>query len=305
MNRFGLRLLAVILLLQGVVAAQQVFRVDDLEFYGKRFFDALREERVPKLQGGMFDFYELAQQFDTMTVKNARRIVKQHHKARANQYAVLASIMYRPLSNVFGITYDVSRIRDPQKFFTSAAGVELFLRIMNDYVIDDGTLDAQLLLALLSIFEESVIPEASAYIKSILMEYIVAYIIAHPFKKAEHRKQIIYRTMGILMFAYYPYQVSRDESAMMWQEAKSNPNNLIHKFGNMTYEKYHQIVTRGVNMISTLTNSGTTLQERTMFNQFLLRNIFNNNQERFTQTVNASRTFLRSDQFMVDIFIPY
>ncbi|NIZ41195.1 hypothetical protein PVA45_06730 [Entomospira entomophila] len=303
MNR--LRLLISVVLFQSVLGAQQVLRVDDLELYGERFFHALREGSVPRISGGMFDFYDLAHRFETMSVKDAKRIVKHHHKDRVNQYAVLASIVYRPMSNVFGITYDLSRVRDPQKFFTSAAGVELFLAIMNDYVTDDGKLDAQLLLSLLSLFEDSIIPEASAYIKSILMEYIVTYIVAHPFKKVEHRQQIIYRTMGILMFAYYPYQVSRDESAMMWQEAKNNPNNLIHKFGNMTYEKYHQVVTGTVNMMTTLANSGTTIQERTAFNQFLLKKIFDNNQESFVQTLNASRTFLRSDQFMVNIFLPY
>lgn len=81
--------------------AGNVSHVGDLEYYGGIFRLALREERVPKLDKGMIDFYQLESYFRNMTSKEALEIHKRYKKMRLRLYSDIAKILYQPISAIY------------------------------------------------------------------------------------------------------------------------------------------------------------------------------------------------------------
>ncbi|NIZ19578.1 hypothetical protein [Entomospira culicis] len=285
--------------------SQEVLETEHLEHYGRRFRQALYQGRVPKVNGGMIDFYQLEGYFRKMKPKDAQKIATRHKKSRKGQYGELAMLLYRPISRVFGISYDPEKVSEPNQFFTSSVGLELIMQVMSRYITDEGKLDGKLLHSILDLFDDELLLDVNHYLRPVMMEYIAADLVGYPFKKEDHRQQILDRAMGILLFAYYPYQLTWQESALMWEEVQANPKNLIHKFGNIDYPMYHQVMDRGAKTLAKITNVGTTQADRDAFNAYLLREIFNNDIDQFNQTLNASRAFLRSDELEKKIFLPY
>lgn len=219
------------------------------------------------------------------------------------------NLLVLSISAIFDISYDINVIDDEKlNFFISSAGIELFTRIMGEYVMLEGKLDGKILLDIYSIFDEKYLLEVSNYLKPISMEYIATFLIFHSFKKNQYREQILNRAMGILMFSYDlydPYDLLDVDSKEMWQEFSVNSKHIIHRFGNMDYTLFHQIADLGVQTLTKLAYADTNPSERTELNQFLLVEIFKENENFMQRTLDTSRIFLRSDKLEEKKFMFY